>query len=413
MAAEDSTQEMDPLRLAHLRATASEQILRSHLRMLRANIPASTVVVLAIGAILWFHSDRLGVMVSVSAVVGTACAWFPLASTVSEDSVPRKVLVRITVIQLLGGLSWGSIFLLAMPDARDSQILLVMLIPLVMAANAMENTANVGTFLAFHGPFALVSGIATWVQAAHIPRPVVALLAVTSLYFVGLARVRAAEALDSAVLGARNELLTRELQRVNEDLRYQSTHDTLTSLPNRLAIERGLNTMMAEAEQRPVAALFIDLDGFKDVNDTRGHDVGDLLLVIVSRRFAEVVPEGAILGRMGGDEMVVLYRDFDGIEAVHELADAVLGTLKQRITVAGGDHDVGASAGIAMTSRQCRTGGDLLRFADIALYEAKALGGRQWVEFHADMLDTHASNQPADQARAPSVQPEPTKAATS
>lgn len=376
---------------AAMLAQARHTLLQGHARMLRLNLPASAVVAILVGAVLWFYSDRTVVLLAVFSVVAIVTAAYLHVRRLPEDASSDAVENRLIVVQLAGGVAWGTLFF-AMPETRDAQVFMAMLIPGAMAVNAVEATANAKTFLAFHLPFSVLAAAAVWLRADQMPTIALLAIAITAVYMVVLARARGMEAEEHALLTVHNESLAGRLRTVNEDLQHRSTHDTLTGLPNRFAIERGLNKMMAHAEEQPVAALFIDLDGFKDINDTMGHDTGDDLLVIVARRFAAVVPDEALLGRLGGDEMVVLFPNFGSLRQVEDLAHRMLESLAPAILISGSRQHIGASIGISMTSMSCRTGRDLLRFADIALYEAKALGGRQWVSFASEMLDGPTPN---------------------
>ncbi|MCW3018357.1 MAG: hypothetical protein JWN10_665 [Solirubrobacterales bacterium] len=172
------------------------------------------------------------------------------------------------------------------------------------------------------------------------------------------------------------------------ELRHQALHDALTGLPNRvLALDR-VEQMLARARRRqlPVAALYVDIDGFKHVNDSFGHAAGDELLRIVAQRLESVVREGDTAARLGGDEFVVLVEG-STLDAGPELvAERLLEMLRQPYDMRG---EIGrelaltASIGIAFGLRG--TPDELLRDADIALYEAKAAGRDRYVLFNSGM----------------------------
>jgi len=171
-------------------------------------------------------------------------------------------------------------------------------------------------------------------------------------------------------------------------LRHQAMHDALTGLPNRLlAIDR-VEQMLARArrQQLPVAALYVDIDGFKTVNDTFGHAAGDELLRIVGQRLESVVRGGDTAARLAGDEFVVLVEG-STLDAGPELvAERLLEVLRQpyEMSDAGGrELSVTASIGIALGLRA--SADELLRDADIALYEAKAAGRNRYVLFQSAM----------------------------
>jgi len=171
-------------------------------------------------------------------------------------------------------------------------------------------------------------------------------------------------------------------------LRHQAMHDALTGLPNRvLALDRA-EQMLARGrrQQLPVAALYVDVDGFKDVNDSFGHAAGDELLRIVARRLESVVREGDTAARLGGDEFVVLVEGSTldaGSELVAERLLEVLRRPYEMTGETGRELSLTASIGIAFGLRE--SADELLRDADIALYEAKAAGRNRYMLFQTTM----------------------------
>jgi diguanylate cyclase (GGDEF)-like protein len=172
------------------------------------------------------------------------------------------------------------------------------------------------------------------------------------------------------------------------ELRHQSLHDALTGLPNRvLALDRA-EQMLARARrlQIPVAALYVDIDGFKHVNDTFGHAAGDELLRTVATRLADVVREGDTAARLSGDEFVVLVEG-STLDAGPELvAERLLEVLRRPYDISGQTArqlSLTASIGIALGERA--SAAELLRDADVALYEAKAAGKDYYMLFKSSM----------------------------
>jgi diguanylate cyclase (GGDEF)-like protein len=202
-------------------------------------------------------------------------------------------------------------------------------------------------------------------------------------------------ALISALLFALVLVLSRQRERAlglvqskTGELRHQALHDALTGLPNRvLAIDRA-EQMLARArrQQIPVAALYVDIDGFKHVNDTFGHAAGDELLRIVAARLSGVVREGDTAARLGGDEFVVLVEG-TSLDAGPELvAERLLEVLRQPCDMngrVGRALSITASVGVAMGLRE--SADELLRDADVALYAAKAAGKNRYMLFQSTM----------------------------
>ncbi|BBH69225.1 hypothetical protein ACTI_59100 [Actinoplanes sp. OR16] len=183
-----------------------------------------------------------------------------------------------------------------------------------------------------------------------------------------------AVALSTGFVLTRFTIAVREQERVQAQLAYQARHDPLTGLPNRAVLGAEL-----ERTEGPVAVLYLDLDGFKRVNDTFGHDAGDLVLSTVARRLSGAVRGSDLVVRLGGDEFVLFCSDLPEADAIR-LADRVLADVARPILFHGQTLDIGASVGIAAYGTDLPDGdGDLLRSADMAMYEAKRQGRGRWV----------------------------------
>jgi len=160
-----------------------------------------------------------------------------------------------------------------------------------------------------------------------------------------------------------------------EELRHGALHDPLTQLANRayfLAfLERAVASVLRHPEQQ-FAILFIDLDGFKSVNDQFGHAVGDEVLACIAARIADSVRPTDVVARYGGDEFVVLVEDIGEPRHVYDLAHRIESVIRQPIAVAGTQITLGASIGIAMSSQPFREPADLIALADARMYEVKA-----------------------------------------
>jgi diguanylate cyclase (GGDEF)-like protein len=182
-----------------------------------------------------------------------------------------------------------------------------------------------------------------------------------------------------------------ELDRRQEELAFMATHDALTGLPNRTLILDRLEQMLKRGHrsQTPVAALFIDLDSFKDINDTLGHRVGDRLLRAVASRLEGALREADTLGRLGGDEFVVVAEGTSLAAGPELIAERMLKALEQPFELedgAGSRMVVTASVGVAVGERK-KTAEELLREADIAMYRAKWEGRNRFVVFRSEMQE--------------------------
>jgi diguanylate cyclase (GGDEF)-like protein/PAS domain S-box-containing protein len=163
----------------------------------------------------------------------------------------------------------------------------------------------------------------------------------------------------------------------SEKIAYLARYDTLTGLPNRLMVTESLKDALKYAEQwrTRCAFLMIDLDRFKAVNDSLGHQIGDQLLAQVSQRLEGLAGENEMCGRLGGDEFAVVIRDASDRNAVAGFARRVIQTLSQPYDVENHKLYIGASVGSAMGPRDGTTVEALMRNADLALYRAKDSGG--------------------------------------
>jgi diguanylate cyclase (GGDEF)-like protein len=190
---------------------------------------------------------------------------------------------------------------------------------------------------------------------------------------------------------SRAMLLVRER---TDQLRHLALHDSLTGLPNRALILDRIDQMLARARRShvPVAALFLDLDDFKDINDTLGHTAGDQLLAAVGARLAGTLREGDTVGRLGGDEFVVLVEGTSLAAGAEVVAKRILDLLEAPFEIPGSNVPLSVTASIGIAGGDRMAPEALLRDADIALYRAKAAGKRRAVVFSPSMqvaVDDH------------------------
>ena len=178
-----------------------------------------------------------------------------------------------------------------------------------------------------------------------------------------------------------------ELSRLKEQLRYQAYHDPLTDMPNRVQFVETATTVIRTqqlAGLRPVI-LLLDLDDFKNVNDTMGHAAGDELLVMVTERLRACVREDDLAARLGGDEFGILVNDQETLNRSVALAERLIEALSAAFVVRGHDVVVGVSIGIAMSRDPEQSASELLGNADVAMYTAKASGRRRFAVFDPTM----------------------------
>jgi diguanylate cyclase (GGDEF)-like protein/PAS domain S-box-containing protein len=186
---------------------------------------------------------------------------------------------------------------------------------------------------------------------------------------------------------ARLQQEMRERQRMEEELRRQSLHDGLTGLPNRRLLMDRLEHAIALAQRRrqPLTLLFIDLDRFKIVNDSLGHELGDQMLRITTQRIAECVRASDTFARLGGDEFVLLLPDAMPDDMLARLISRIRHAVAQPVTLAGHEVSLTCSVGYSFYPQDGTDAATLLRHADAALFSAKEQGRNNARGYRAEM----------------------------
>jgi diguanylate cyclase (GGDEF)-like protein/PAS domain S-box-containing protein len=187
----------------------------------------------------------------------------------------------------------------------------------------------------------------------------------------------------TAELATTNDKLRVEIAdrtRAQQELTHRASHDNLTELPNRAFFTEQLTNALFHAERRNnlLALLFMDLDGFKEVNDTHGHEAGDKLLIEVGKRMKAAIRREDIVARMGGDEFTVLLGELSQQNDAEVIARKIIDAVNQPIACNGLSCHVGISIGIAYYPQNGSTSDILIRHADDAMYEAKATGKNRY-----------------------------------
>ena len=180
-------------------------------------------------------------------------------------------------------------------------------------------------------------------------------------------------------------------RRLEEDLSHLAFHDGLTGLANRVLFRNRLEQAFAVAgrDDATIAVLFVDLDDFKEVNDTLGHAVGDQLLVSVGERIAEIIGVADTAARMGGDEFAILIEQSQDAHRAEDLAAKIVKALAVPVEVSdglGGSHIVSGAASVGVaTNRDAESATELLRHADLALYQAKGNDKGTWQRYQREL----------------------------
>ncbi|MDI3324212.1 EAL domain-containing protein [Pontibacterium granulatum] len=179
------------------------------------------------------------------------------------------------------------------------------------------------------------------------------------------------------------------LKRAHAQVEHLAMHDPLTGLPNRRMFMENLERLMAHAQRsgQLLALLFIDLDGFKLVNDSLGHHVGDRLLQSVATCLKSQLRADDLLARMGGDEFVLLVNGYETPDQLAKIANKILYVLQHQDGQASGRIEIGASIGIALYPENAGDGDQLIRNADMAMYRAKENGKNQYHFYETKLSD--------------------------
>ena len=166
------------------------------------------------------------------------------------------------------------------------------------------------------------------------------------------------------------------IKKSEEKLEFLAHHDPLTKLPNRLLLTASLEQSIkrAKREKKKIAVIFLDLDKFKEINDAFGHSYGDEVLVTVTKRLKSIMREQDTIGRIGGDEFIVLIEDFEEILDLEPILEKILNVFKKDIIVHGNNFKISASIGVSVYPNDGKNIENLIKNADTAMYEAKDAG---------------------------------------
>ncbi len=210
------------------------------------------------------------------------------------------------------------------------------------------------------------------------------------LGWVEMSEVRDTQGMRSHFVAVLNDITDKK--RAEQELRYLANYDTLTGLPNRALLSERLGRAMVRARRQEtrVAVLFLDLDRFKDINDSLGHAAGDRLLKAAATRLQATVSASDTVARLGGDEFTVVLEDVESLPAVERMAREILNAFSMPLEV-DERHDVNItpSLGISLYPDHALVPTDLLKFADTAMYQAKA-EGRNTYQIYNETMDAES-----------------------
>ncbi|WP_456451417.1 EAL domain-containing protein [Hydrogenimonas sp.] len=179
-----------------------------------------------------------------------------------------------------------------------------------------------------------------------------------------------------------------ELEASRKKLHFTATHDTLTKLPNRMLLFEKLGEALKKSHRKGAsgALFFIDLDNFKEINDTAGHKAGDKVLQECSQRITSVLRETDTFGRLGGDEFLLIIEEIDNVDAPMHVAKKIIDQINRPFHIGEEIFELGASIGIALFPEDSIDAEELIQFADMAMYRAKEKGKNRF-QYYSRSLD--------------------------
>ena len=187
----------------------------------------------------------------------------------------------------------------------------------------------------------------------------------------------------------RRKRAEEDLAKQKDKLAYQAHHDALTGLPNRvffnLKLKEGLEN--AKLNERKLALFFIDLDYFKEINDSLGHDMGDEVLKLVTKRLQNSVRKGDIVARLGGDEFTVIMENLTHAEDASKVANKIIPALSEPMLIKGHKLQISCSIGISIYPDDSQTEENLVKYADVAMYRAKEEGRSNFQFYNTKMIE--------------------------
>lgn len=351
-------------------------------------IPAT---VLGAVAVLWRHASRSGLVFwAILTLLGGLSYKLGAARKPQSEHWLASMVMR----QFVGGMIWGSIALLAMPSESEWQLLVVSLLMGVFAANVLFSSHFRATFYSFMLSLTVVSVSGFLLFATGAGRWGAVLLFYAALFSMALSEISRSSDLAASVFAVRSEELAdglkaerSQLHAANVKLARQASTDDLTQLPNRFEFLRQLDVAVANHVESPthtIAVAYLDLDGFKAVNDSLGHDIGDLLLIAVGERLSACLRPTETVARLGGDELVVLATAAARDGGAQELGNRIKDCFARPFVLGTRSVDCGCSVGVALFEKSMAAA-EVMRMADVALYSAKANGGGDVEVFGSDM----------------------------
>ena len=207
------------------------------------------------------------------------------------------------------------------------------------------------------------------------------------IYDVSLMSIRNMNNQIVGITGTNHDIT--EILKNEEKIKQLAYYDTLTGLPNRILFCEGVSLAInqAKGEGELLAVMYLDLDNFKRINDTKGHHVGDMVLNKVSETLKNIISEPNIVTRMGGDEFTVLLKNLTSLKEVNDIAARILSAIEQPCIINGSKYNLSTCIGISLYPEDGLSVEELLKNSDIAMYKAKATGKNNFQFFNSRMMD--------------------------
>lgn len=378
-----------------LRAAQADSLLGNVALTLAAN----TFIASSTAWIIWFTSGALGTFVWLGCVICLTCARAAIGLVLARSELhktrPVQVLRLLTVASFISGLSWTPVPLFFATHGEGGSIGYIVFVMAGVATGAIiQSLCYWRVAVAFGAPLMLATiimmlGSATTVSlflAANV------LLLTLMLFRASMISERSFAqgqniAMRTSQLAQSLALANGEINRSTQRLEHLASSDVLTGLANRAVFNRRMELLFerCRAGRAEIALLLIDLDKFKAVNDSRGHNAGDALLKIVASRIDSARGKHDLAVRLGGDEFAVVLAG-SGVEArATALALDIMKQICQPFSFGGQDILPGASVGIALAPRHAADEDELYACADLALYSAKSEGRRR-IKFFDNVL---------------------------
>ncbi len=348
-------------------------------------------------------------------------AWSVLASfvTVVAVEIPKRrrgagrgtpSALMTSLAYAVVGMTPGALPWLVLPGQSEVAILVIVIPCISLSIGAVATAGRWSLYIAHNLPLTLVATAGMWASDVHLSRSLIPLLwmlmfAMAALHHQVSASLLSSLRLQQASVRLSDQLAAEQsalsdayatLQAANEQLEHLARHDPLTGLLNRRGAFETLDTLLAGGHT-PVAVLFIDLDHFKAVNDLLGHRGGDQFLIALADRLTRVVGPGSHVGRIGGDEFVVVLPGHDSSRA-GEMASRLVDVLAQPVHAEGRAMPSSVSAGVAVAPAHGDNASDLLRNANTALFRAKRAGRNRLELFDGDMQEELRRTSAAEQS---------------